>query len=156
MKINIFIISIFFQFICIAFGEEKQRKMLLGRRRDKGLTISPPPDIRRDRSSVKTMWFKQQLDHFNSAETRSWMQKYFVSKLKTRFCHSVFATFFLRSNAMWSLNKKTTVPQSTQIISPKLVLFYSTKTKTSTVLKLSFQLITFRKFPLFSNNYFLR
>lgn len=65
-------------FICTVVAEQKQRKMLLGRRRGKGLLIEPPKQ-NRDQTGVKTMWFEQKLDHFNAGETRMWRQRYFLN-----------------------------------------------------------------------------
>jgi len=50
--------------------------MLLGRRRDKGLLVSPP-QLNRDQRSVSTLFFTQKLDHFNSRYNTTWQQRYF-------------------------------------------------------------------------------
>lgn len=65
-----------FALFCISFAAHSQRTVLLGRRRGQGLT--PPAQVHRDISGVKTKWFEQKLDHFKETENRTWQQKCYV------------------------------------------------------------------------------
>jgi hypothetical protein len=44
-----------------------------------GMLGSPKSSLNRKSSPIEELWYTQQLDHFNPADTRTWQQRYFVN-----------------------------------------------------------------------------